>query len=259
MREELGEGFDHLRQAATHAAAGVGAAVGPRMESARGYVGPGMSMVRDATQQSWDSAVTAVTPLVAAARTGAATAGEKASKKANRASRKATKAGRKATKATKAATKAALAVGATKVGAKMIERKSSPPKKRGRTLVGLLAVGAAVGAVAALLARRRDRAKWAEYESQGLESVRDEAKSALDATKAGVRNAADDVATTAERMSGRVGDMADSAKGTASSMAGTAAGAADTAADRTGGVIDAGKTKTDQLIDKATPSKNNRG
>src|SRR5439155_5300580 len=35
MRDELGEGFDHLWQAAGHVANGVGATVGPRWDSAR--------------------------------------------------------------------------------------------------------------------------------------------------------------------------------------------------------------------------------
>ena len=46
-RAELNQGIGHLRQAATHAAKGAGATVGPRVQAARGAVGPTAIVVRD--------------------------------------------------------------------------------------------------------------------------------------------------------------------------------------------------------------------
>jgi hypothetical protein len=40
-------------------------------------------------------------------------------------------------------------------------------RKRTRLLVGLLAAGTAAGVAGALVARRRSRSRWDEYESQG--------------------------------------------------------------------------------------------
>jgi hypothetical protein len=51
--------------------------------------------------------------------------------------------------------------------------------KRTGLLVGLLAAGAAAGAAGAYVVRRRNRAKWEEYESQAI-GARDDAGSALD-------------------------------------------------------------------------------
>lgn len=240
MRKELGEGIDHLRMAAEHAAAGVGATVGPRMESAKGAVSPGMSKVREGTAQGWDSTVATLVPLVGAARGAATGAGKRATNKA-----------------TKAAAKAALAAGAVKAGSRLTKsgskRKDEPKqRKRGPMLVGLLAVGTAVGAAAALLVRRRNQARWEEYESQGVQAVRDEAKSAMDRTSNAVQQGADKVATTAEKASDRVGNLADSAKSGAATIAGKTGQAADAAAARAGDVADAGKSRTDQLTNRAT-------
>jgi hypothetical protein len=93
MRDELGEGFDHLWQAAGHAANGVGATVGPRWDSARERL-----------------------PWVV----------------------------------------------------RMREEEAARQGRRTRILIGLLTAGAAAGAVGALLARRRTRSRWEEYEPRDV-------------------------------------------------------------------------------------------
>lgn len=63
MRAELAESWDHFLAAATHAANGVGSSVGPQAKRMRGLASRG-----------WDSTSTAIAPLAAAYREGAADA-----------------------------------------------------------------------------------------------------------------------------------------------------------------------------------------
>ncbi|GIH13141.1 hypothetical protein [Rugosimonospora africana] len=157
-RAELGEGFDHLRQAATHAADGVGAAVGPKLSSAMDLVGPGTDRVRDVASQGWDTTVAALTPLMDAARTGATEAGRKTAARARK---------------------------------KMTKKKTSRMSgKRTGIMVGLLAVGVAAGAVGAMAARRRSRSRWEEYESGGYSMAGDQAQAVLDSTRSAMDMAA---------------------------------------------------------------------
>lgn len=131
VRAEFGESLDLFRQAAAHAAGGLGATVGPRygaakttFGSARGFMGPTASRVTNAASTGWDSTITALAPLAEAARQGSAKAEKLESKKAN--------------------------------------------QKSGHSgLVALLAAGTAVGVAGALVARRRNRARWTEYASSG--------------------------------------------------------------------------------------------
>lgn len=158
MRAELGEGFDHLRQAATHAAGGVGATVGPRLSSAVDRVGPGTDRVRDVASQGWGTTVAALTPLVDAARTGATEAGRQTAARARK---------------------------------RMTRKKRSRMSgKRTGLLVGLLAVGVAAGAAGALVARRRSRSRWEEYESGGYSVAGDQAQAVLDSTRSAMDMAA---------------------------------------------------------------------
>src|SRR5436305_6026551 len=78
MRDELSEGFGHLWQAAAHAAGGVGATVGPKWDTAKGHVPPGIGKVRNAAARGAGTTMTAFVPIMAAARLGAATATRKA-------------------------------------------------------------------------------------------------------------------------------------------------------------------------------------
>ena len=137
MRDELSEGFGHLWQAAAHAAGGIGATVGPKWDSARDHLPARTGTMRDAAAHGWESTLAAFAPLMDAARTGAATA----TKNAHKARKKAMK------------------------------KESGMSRKRATILVGLLTAGAAAGAAGALIARRRNRAKWDEYEAQGMKTV----------------------------------------------------------------------------------------
>lgn len=111
-RAELGESFDHFRQAATHAATGMGETL---------------------------------EPLAAAAAANARQAGD--------------------------AARRAKAKNLTAINKKKESRMS---RKRWPMLAGLLAAGAAVGAVGALVMRRRRQHEWEEYDpTQALESPAD--------------------------------------------------------------------------------------
>jgi hypothetical protein len=133
MREELGSSWDHFLQAATHAANGVGTSVGPRATKMRLAAG------------------SAVAPLAAAYRQGAADARVAALKLSKK-----SKKGRKG---------------------------NGMAGKRVGMLVGLLAAGAAVGAAGALVMKRRkkQRQQWNEFDStDALDSMSSDAKSMLD-------------------------------------------------------------------------------
>lgn len=147
VRAELGESFDHFRQAASHAASGVGATVGPRMQAARGYVGPAATRARKSAGKGWESTMVAVGPLTIAAVDGA--------RKAGTATRK-----------------------AKSMTAMQKNKKKARPSGRGSRLVGIVGAGAAVGAATAYALRRRNQPRWDEYDpAQALDAVRTEAGS----------------------------------------------------------------------------------
>jgi hypothetical protein len=155
-RAEFGESMDHFRLAATHAAGGIGATVGPRMGMARGrmgsareYVGPGAERLRGAASQGWDTTIAFVTPIADAARQGA--------------------------------------IRATKLPDAEKRRGNGNGNGGGRTsatVASIVAAGAAIGATGALVARKRNRARWAEYEPSALQ---DEADALVDETRAANR------------------------------------------------------------------------
>src|SRR6185437_15856061 len=82
VRAEFVESLEHLKMAATHAAGGVGASVGPRygsardrygsakestknkVNSARGAMTPGTSRMSNAAAHGWDSTIAAIAPLM---------------------------------------------------------------------------------------------------------------------------------------------------------------------------------------------------
>src|SRR5436305_14925872 len=80
MRAELNEGLEHLRQAAAHAAGGMGAAVGPKWDSAKGHLPPGIGKARHLAASGIDTTMAAFAPLLEAARTGAVIATKNARK-----------------------------------------------------------------------------------------------------------------------------------------------------------------------------------
>lgn len=132
LRDELNESFDHALRAAGHAAGGVGAAVGPRVEVARETMLP---RVRGAAARGWGSTVAVFTPLTEAAQAKVDSRSKDPKRKARQVRRKAAKTSR----------------------------------KRWPALLGLLAGGAAVGAAGAMVLRRR-RQQWQDIDAnQSLE------------------------------------------------------------------------------------------
>jgi hypothetical protein len=137
FRSEMGKSFDHFMQASTHAAGGVGATVGPRMNAARSYVAPPATKVRDSATAGWASTLAALAPLVAAANDGA---------------------------------KQARYAAKTK-NIKNLRKKEQPKMSRWPLVAGIVAAGAAVGAAGAIAMRRRRQQQWDEYDpSKALES-----------------------------------------------------------------------------------------
>jgi hypothetical protein len=157
MKNEFQQSVDHLKRAAALAAQETGATVGPKFYAARDRVQPAVSQAKGAATSGWghakgtatsgwDSAIATITPLVAAATENARQTG-KDSKKNAKANKKA--AGKNAKKLEKQANKA------------LSSKKSSG---RGGRLWGLALAGAAVGAGAAFVLRRRRAAQWDEYD-----------------------------------------------------------------------------------------------
>lgn len=138
VQAEFGQSRDHFRQATQHAASGMGAALGPRLSDAkvkivsvRERVGPGTSKVSNMASQGWTSTVAVLSPIADAARDGHAKS---------------------------------VKLPATKGGKSNGEGRRTPVG-----LLSLVAAGAAIGAAGALVARRRNRARWAEYQPDELQ------------------------------------------------------------------------------------------
>ncbi|WP_422754101.1 hypothetical protein [Micromonospora sp. WMMD708] len=142
---ELHQGIGHLRQAATHAAKGAGATVGPRVQSARSAVAPTAVAVRDRASSGLATTAAALAPVALAVRNAQAEAAGKAV------------AGKKA-----AAAKQAKVT-------KKIKAKSPKARKKKQTsrgmMAGLLVAGTVAGVAGAMaLRRRREQQEWAEYD-----------------------------------------------------------------------------------------------
>ena len=146
VRQELGQGVEHFKQAATHAARGTGAAVGPKIIAARDRVQPATVRVKDAASSGWGGTIAVLAPLAAAATDSARQAG----KQGRKARDKNVKKMQKKSSALQKRTNMALG------------RKQRKP--RAMKLAGLLLAGAAVGAGAAYALRRRERQRWDEYD-----------------------------------------------------------------------------------------------
>jgi hypothetical protein len=167
MKNEIGQSVDHFKRAASLAAQETGATVGPKINAARDRVQPAAVKAKDAASSSWDSALATLTPLVAAATETVRHSGNetaKVSKKKAKASKKHTQ--KNAKKLEKRANKA-------------LGRKQGG-SKTGK-LVGLALVGAAIGAGAAYVMRRRKAAQWDEYDPSGPISSAPQASGADDA------------------------------------------------------------------------------
>ncbi|WP_346125115.1 hypothetical protein [Micromonospora coerulea] len=157
-KAELNQGIGHLRQAATYAAKGAGASVGPRVQAARGAVAPTAVIVRDRASSGMASTVAALAPLVLAVRNAQAeTAGKAVT-------------GRRAAAAKQTAM-------SKKVKAKnMKAAKKKQKKSRGGMMTGLLAAGTVAGLAGAMaMRRRREQQEWAEYDPAGkLDPMRED-------------------------------------------------------------------------------------
>jgi hypothetical protein len=146
VKQELGQSVDHFKRAANLAAQETGATVGPKINAAKDRVQPAVSQAKDAASSGWDSAVATLTPLITSASDNV----RKPGKKAIKVSKRQAKANKKnAMKLQKRANKA--------LGRKQRGRRT------GR-LFGLALAGAAVGAGAAYVVRKRKAAQWDEYD-----------------------------------------------------------------------------------------------
>jgi hypothetical protein len=198
VRSEFGDSVDHFRQAAIHAAGGVGATVGPMSARARDMSGRAWDMSGRAREMSGRAREMSVhaKDLSGSARAQMNSARQLVGPAAGRLSRSATT--RAASRWNSSwnstiATFAPLADAAREGAAKAIAIEAKNAKARDskktrtmnqttdnhstRNVVAIIACGAAMGAAGALVARRRNRAKWAEYEPSSLES---DASSLLD-------------------------------------------------------------------------------
>ncbi len=149
-KRELNQSLEHFMQAAAHAAKGTGATVGPKVNAARDRVSPAAGKMRNAATSGWGSTLAALAPLATAVTEGA----RRATSETNKAKAKNARALDKKIKAVdKKATKAAK-------NAKTARKQSG---KGGSKLGTLLLAGAAVGA-GALVMRRRKQQQWDEYD-----------------------------------------------------------------------------------------------
>ena len=141
MKNELGQGVDHFKRAATIAAHETSATVGPKLNAAKDRVQPAASKAKETASSSWESAVATLTPLVAAAGENILQAG--------RVSKKTAKAGKKTKKLDRRTDQG--------LGRKQRRRGAS-------RLVGYALIGTAVGVGAAYVVRKRKAAQWDEYD-----------------------------------------------------------------------------------------------
>jgi hypothetical protein len=222
MRVELGESIDHLKQAAAHAAGGLGESVGPRVAAVRVYVKP--ANVKQAASHGWVSTMAAFTPIAAAARDGAMAAQKAQAKQMKK----------------------------WKKELSMSRSKPKPSRSRWPALVGLLAAGTAVGAAGAAVMRRRRRMQWDEYDAtqalEGMETARGSSDRTMDKASAGVGKAMDATARAADKAADNVSSAAEAAKDRVEPATETAKRQSERSQD-----------KTDDLISRSgSPSKNSR-
>ena len=153
MKQELGQSVDHFKRAATIAAQETSATVGPKINAAKDRVQPVAAKAKDSAASGWDTALATLTPLVAAASDNLRQTGQKTVK----VSRRTVKANKK--NARKLEKRANRALGRKQTG------------RRAGRLVGLAVAGAAVGAGAAYLVRRRKARQWDEYDPSPISSA----------------------------------------------------------------------------------------
>ena len=153
MKHELGQSVDHFKRAATIAAQETSATVGPKINAAKDRVQPVAVKAKDSASSGWDTAVATLTPLVTAASDNVRHVGQKAGKVSRR------------------------TVKANKKNAKRLEKRANKALGRKQTgrrtgkLFGLAVAGAALGAGAAYVVRKRKAQQWDEYDPSPVNSA----------------------------------------------------------------------------------------
>lgn len=218
-KDEFGVGVDHMLQAAQHAAGGVGSAVGPRVHSMRSMVTPAAGRVRTVASSGWDSTVSSLAPIMAAAREGAR-------------------------EATEAAIKA-------KAKADKARQKEGHVKQRRIGLaLGLLAAGVAVGAAAALVVRRRRRNAWEDYDpSDALESMMDTVGSRASDVKDKANELTDKAKDAAGDMKDKASDLTRKAGDSVQKAADKTGDAVQKAADKSNNTVQKADKAGDRYAD----------
>jgi hypothetical protein len=138
--------------------------VGPKFYAARDRVQPAAGRVKDAASTGWGSTIAALAPLAAAATDQARKANKQGEKAKDRNVKQLQKKSGKLQKTTN----------------KALGRKQAKP--RAGKLAGLLVAGAAVGAGAAYVLRRRQRQQWDEYDPSRPIGAADQAGNETPAT-----------------------------------------------------------------------------
>lgn len=196
-KEEFGIGFDHMMQAATHAAGGAGSRLGPRVHGMRSMIKPASGRIRTVASSSWDSTASALAPLMVAARQGALEATE-------------------------------LAIKTRAREAERRKREKQVKQRRIGMALGLLAAGVAVGAAAALVVRRRRRSAWEDYDpSEALESMMDSVGDRVSDVKGSASGMKDKAMDQAGEMKDKTGEMRDKTADSAMPRSGESAQEAD--------------------------------
>jgi GH24 family phage-related lysozyme (muramidase) len=216
MRSELNESLDHFMQAANHGASAVGAAAGPRWESAKATVAPRVDQAKGLASSGWGSTRDAVVPLFESAVAGAVEANKQAQKKAKKAKKQVRK----------------------QVNAKL-NRQQAEHSRKGM-VIGLVAVGLAAGAGAAYVARRRRRDRWDTYDASfpPVAAGEDTADTVGETASAWKDSAADKTAKMADKAHNAADRAADKARNAADKTADKTKDAAGYVADKAGDLTD---------------------
>lgn len=160
---ELSEGLDHLRNAAGAATEAARETLVPKAQAAVEALAPKVEQAREALTPTVEKALAGLAPVVEAA-VEARKAGKKAGRKAGKELEKATRGARKDAKL-------AVAEGKRRGKNAALALRDDKPRRRWPLVIGALAVGAAIGAAAGLLARRTEEPRWEDYDAPSTDPV----------------------------------------------------------------------------------------
>lgn len=145
---ELHEGFDHFRSAASLAAGRAAERIAPAVDSARAstreMVAPRVEQAREAASRAWEGRMKRSAQMTKKQAKSAEKLSRRARRKAQRASMDANRLGRRA-----------------RMRRRSME--TAPKPRRRRWMLGALGIGAALGAIGAMVSRRK-APEWEEYE-----------------------------------------------------------------------------------------------